>query len=181
MERVYRVNLCFIIVILYAFAAWKWGDWRNWRVYYPTILFMIVGDLLYQFLFHDYSMWEFNPVGLDHKLNLKHTHFSLMTMIVVYPSTILLFLGNLPKTRMRRVAWIGLWVVIYTIAEWLKLLQGSMIHEHGWNMCWSILFNIVMFSILMIHFRRPLFAWLCTFIFIIFLIEAHEVPPTIFK
>jgi hypothetical protein len=32
-------------VALFLFAAIKWGDWRKWRNYYPTILFFMVGDL----------------------------------------------------------------------------------------------------------------------------------------
>jgi len=35
----------FVYGFLYLFAAWKWGDWKNWREYYPTILFFIIGDL----------------------------------------------------------------------------------------------------------------------------------------
>ncbi len=161
-------------------AAWKWGDWRHWRDYYPTILFFVIGDLLYQFMLHDYSMWEFVPVGLQ-QFNITHTHVALMEMIIKYPCTILLYLGNFPKTRLKQIAFIGLWISIFTLEEWFKLLQGSMIHDHGWGIKWSILFNMVMFTLLAVHHRRPLIAWGFSGLFIVFLFNAHQVPISIFK
>ncbi|PIB57799.1 hypothetical protein, partial [Pseudomonas sp. 2822-17] len=49
-----------VIKLLFLFAAYKWGDWEKWEKYYPTILFFIIGDLLYNFLFYNYPMWLFN-------------------------------------------------------------------------------------------------------------------------
>ncbi|WP_338448335.1 hypothetical protein R4Z09_19085 [Niallia oryzisoli] len=42
--------------LLFLLAAMRWGDWLNWRMYYPTILFFIGGDLLKNALLHDYRM-----------------------------------------------------------------------------------------------------------------------------
>lgn len=39
-----------ILVLVFVIIAWKWGDWKNWKLYYPTILFMILGDFVYIFL-----------------------------------------------------------------------------------------------------------------------------------
>ena len=125
-------------------------------------------------------MWEFVPVGLQ-QFNITHTHVAIMEMIIKYPSTIFLYLGHFPKNRNKQVAYIGLWVLIYTTEEWTKLMQGSMIHEHGWSMGWSILFNIVMFTLLAVHHRRPLLAWVLSVLFIFFLFRVHDVPTTIFK
>ncbi|MET3695904.1 CBO0543 family protein [Bacillus oleivorans] len=174
------MNLCVIFTILYIIAAWKWGDWKHWRDYYPTILFLVIGDLLYQFMLHDYSMWEFVPVGLQ-QFNITHTHVAIMEMVFKYPSTILLYLGNFPNSRFKRIAYIGLWVIIYSTEEWFKMMQGSMIHVNGWSMHWSILFNVVMFTLLAVHHRRPLLAWVFSGLFIYFLFKAHDVPISIIK
>ncbi|GAA0329617.1 hypothetical protein GCM10008967_20130 [Bacillus carboniphilus] len=175
------MNLNIVLGLAYIFFAWKWGDWKNWRFYYPTILFFITGDLLYQFLFHDYSMWEFVPVGKDKELNLTHTHITLMILSIKYPATILIFLGNFPSSRVKQIGFIGIWVLIYTANEWFTMSNGGIIHQHGWNMKWSILFNIVMFTILAVHRKRPLIAWSFSIAFIIFLFQAHDVPMDILK
>lgn len=36
--------------ILYILVCLKWGDWRNWRKYYPTILYVIIWDLIFNLL-----------------------------------------------------------------------------------------------------------------------------------
>ena len=36
----FQIVVTLIIVVI----ARKWGDWRNWKQYYPTILFFIATD-----------------------------------------------------------------------------------------------------------------------------------------
>ena len=46
-----------ILVLVFVIIAWKWGDWKNWKLYYPTILFMILGDFVYIFLTYKKPLW----------------------------------------------------------------------------------------------------------------------------
>lgn len=34
-----------LLACLFILVCYKWGDWRNWKTYYPTILFLIAGTL----------------------------------------------------------------------------------------------------------------------------------------
>lgn len=165
---------------IYIGAALKWADWKNWKLYYPTILFYMVGDLLYQFLFFNYSMWEYVPIGGDVNW-ASHTHISLLIMFIKYPLTILIFLANLPERRSWYIFYSFGWTVIYSINESIDLWMGGIVHKHGWNMGWSTLFSFVMFNILTIHYRKPMLAWLVSIIFAIFLWNVFDVPASILK
>jgi hypothetical protein len=75
----------------------KWGDLRNWRLYYPTILFFIVGDFIYLYLLSDqYPMWRYNPQGFDKGMGITNSHVSLSIMAIKYPATILIYLSKFP-------------------------------------------------------------------------------------
>lgn len=172
----------FVYGFLYIFAAWKWGDWKNWREYYPTILFFIIGDLLYHFLFYDYfPLWKFNPIPFDEKLGITGTHISLFIMFIKYPCTILLYLGNFPIERLKQFIYIGVWILIYTANELLTHSFGGINHYNGWNEWWSVLFNCAMFSLLALHHYRPLITWLLSFAFILFLWTVFGVPSSVFR
>lgn len=43
-------------------AGIKWGNWRRWRDYYPTILFFIIGDLLYSCLLYNHQLWAYQEI-----------------------------------------------------------------------------------------------------------------------
>lgn len=51
-----------IIISLFLLACWKWGNWRNWKEYYPTILYFIIGDLSYKVLFYNKTLWEYRDL-----------------------------------------------------------------------------------------------------------------------
>lgn len=174
------VNLNVMYGALYIFAAIKWGDWKNWRSYYPTLLFLLVGELLYEFLFFDYSMWEYVPVGSDRKW-AKHTHIALLIVAIKYPATILVFLGHLPAKIWKQLLYILLWTVLFSINEYTDLKLGALVHQHGWNMAWSALFSFAMFSILAIHYKNPILAWFFSAAFGTFLWLTFHISTDILK
>ncbi|XJZ28824.1 CBO0543 family protein [Bacillota bacterium Lsc_1132] len=166
--------------LFYIGIALKWADWKNWKQYYPTILFFMVGDLLYQFLFFRYSMWEYVPIGIDANW-AKHTHISLLIMFIKYPLTVLIFLGHLPGEKRNRFLYILGWTLLYMVDEAIDLMTGGIVHRHGWNIWWSSLFTFIMFTFLAIHYKNPLFAWLLSAAFAIFLWNQFDVPASILK
>ncbi|WP_254842666.1 CBO0543 family protein [Bacillus sp. MRMR6] len=174
------INLNIIYTLIFIFAAIKWGDWRNWKHYYPTFLFWIVVDLLYQFLFFQYSMWEYVPVGSD-KAWAKHTHITLLIMLIKYPATLIIFLGHLPGTNVKRFIYILFWTFLYVAIEKIDLILGGIMHKHGWNLWWSSLFSLVMFTTLAIHYKRPLIAWVISVLFSIFLWNIFNISQSILK
>lgn len=167
----------FIYNALFLIVGVKWGDWRNWRDYYPTILFFIIGDLLKNFLLYNYRMWTYQETIIGESILRNHTFISLMIMFIVYPVTILIYLGRFPKSIQKQILWISLWVFIYISIEYINLHYLNLINHHnGWNIGWSLLFTIFMFIMFRIHFKQPLWAWGLSVIWIILLWRIFDVP-----
>jgi len=166
-----------IYVAVFLLAAIIWGDWRSWRLYYSTILFFIVGDLLKNFLFYNYWMWTYQETMFAKNILRNHTIISIIIMFIGYPSTIFLYLGRFPKSKWKQAAWVSFWIFLYSILEYINLRFLNLInHYHGWSMTWSILFNIVMFIMFRIHFKNPLLAWGLSIIWILFLLYRFPIP-----
>jgi hypothetical protein len=152
--------------------GWKWGDWRNWEKYYPTILFMIVGNFLYNILTYNYPMWLY-----EEKFLPNHTLIEMVHSFVVFPVVVLIFLPRFPEKNIsQKIGYVLRWVIIFVSVEWLMTKFNLFTYHNGWNIGWSILFNIVMFTTLRIHYKKPLLAWVISVFVVIFLMVFFDVP-----
>jgi hypothetical protein len=154
----------------YLIAGYIWGDWRNWKQYYPTILFFITGDFLYNFLLYQKSMWIFHDLILP-----NHTMITLVAMTISYTATVLIYLGRFPTGWIKRFLWFLLWCSIYLVLEYFNNKLGFITYHHNWNFGWSVLFTGIIFFILPLHHKNPLIAWLVSFVIIISLLKIFGV------
>ncbi|ALC90581.1 hypothetical protein AM500_12880 [Bacillus sp. FJAT-18017] len=172
----------FLLNFLFVLAAFKWGDWKNWQKYYPTWLFFVGGDLFKNALLHDYSFWTYKETILGSRLLFGHFIIDLLIMTFAYSSTLLIYLGKFPDSLFKKIGWFLLWVSIYTSIEFINLEFLNLIEHHrGWNIGWSILFNLVMFSVLKIHMSNPLLSWIISLVFLLFLLLQFDVPSWVFN
>jgi hypothetical protein len=169
------------ILTLFILAALKWGDWKNWQKYYPTFLFFMIGDLLYQFLLMNKPMWLFHTSPLDKDLLPNHTIISLAKMVIQYSATILIFLGNFPKKIGNQAIWIMFWIMIYISIESFAVTQGIISHHNNWSLLWSVYFNLGLFTIVAVHYFRPGLAWILSFFNVLFLWHAFDLTLDILK
>lgn len=162
--------------IIWAIITYKYGDWKHYRHYYPTILFFGFGDLLYNLLFHNNLLWLYIPKfsGLSHSL------INLYYILVIFPCTILLYLPHYPKTFYAQIKYILFWIVLYSALEWFFYVNGAFGYQHGWNLWWSVLLNCFMFPLLKLHHEKPLivvpiFILLMFFLIRLFGVSLHQV------
>lgn len=139
--------------IVCTIICWRNGDWKKWKEYYPTILYFYIGDLVVDYLSVHKQLWAFN--GLSGELAI----LDLAIMALIYPSTTILFLSHYPTKVSKQIRHITLWVGIYTALELTGTLIGDFEHFNGWNMYYSILFNMIMFPLLRLHYKKPLWVW----------------------
>ncbi|PKG23735.1 CBO0543 family protein [Niallia nealsonii] len=125
---------------LYLIAGMIWGDWQNWKKYYPTILFLIVRDLLYNFLLYKKPMWLFQDITLP-----NHTMITLLSMTISYTVTVLIYLGRFPDSWGKRFLWFLLWSSIFLCFEYINSKFGFISYHNGWNMWWSVIFTGIIF------------------------------------
>ncbi|MFX4262238.1 CBO0543 family protein [Pelotomaculum propionicicum] len=139
-------------------AAWKWGDWRNWRRYYPTVLFFIAIDFAYGYITKNQPLWQFES------LVITSTFSFIFVALVGQPPAIFLFLSLYPNKLHKQIGYILIWVAIFSIIEIIAFKIGSISYQNGWNIWFSILFNCIMFTIIRLHYKEPLQAWIITIV-----------------
>lgn len=172
-----------IYSFVWLFILFKWGNLKNWSKYYPTYLFFLLGDFIYLYFLSDiYPMWKYTPQGIDKEIGLVNAHVSLSIMLIKYPATTAVYLSKFPdKGKMKKVLYITFWVLIYFVNELIDTKTHLISYYHGWSIYWSILFNFVMFTILRIHYRKPLAAWIFSVAVILFLWFKFDVPYKVFR
>ncbi|WP_042148844.1 CBO0543 family protein [Paucisalibacillus sp. EB02] len=167
----------FIYNLLFLIAGWKWGKWREWRKYYSTILFFILCDFFANILTYNYPLWRYQESIFATNILTNHSYISIMIMFIVYPATTLIYLGHFPKGTGKKVLWVLFWVALYWGVEFVNLHYFKLIrHENGWSMGWSLAFNIVMFSTVWAHYRKPILAWSFAIIWSFILIMYFNIP-----
>ena len=141
--------------IISVFICWKWGNWRNWRAYYPTIIFFIMGNLAYIVLTAHKPLWKAGGILAQYPV------LDISTIVVLYSCTVILYLTFLPRmnTLKKRSAYIALWIAIYSLMELVSWLTGHFYYYNGWCFIYSVFFNVLMFPILLLHYRKPFLAW----------------------
>jgi hypothetical protein len=167
-----------ILLLGFIFAGWKWGDWRNWRKYYPTILFFITGDLLYNFLTYNHPIWLFHT-SFDKAVLPNHTFITLAVEFISFPVKVLIYLGHYPenKSKIKQLLYLFAWVLFFTAFEFIaKYTWGGISHHNGWSLVSTFLFYIVIFVQLRLHYNRPLLAWAVSFGIITYLLIYFKVP-----
>lgn len=146
------------VPILHLIAVWRWGDWRRWQKYYPTMLFVIVVDFFGTIVTYPYSLWQFHASMFIP----NHTINDFQIAIVILPSLVLIYLSMYPfvSPLLAQVGYTALFVVIHSLIEFFFFFAGLITYHHGWNFVWSVLLWVIMFPIIRIHYDRPWLAWL---------------------
>lgn len=139
-------------------AAWRWGDWRRWEVYYPTMLFTVTVSLFASYVSYHRPLWIFNPGALVR----SHTGVELVSTFMIMPATVLIYLSNFPAGgRLPQGLYVLAWAALYAALEAIDtLLVGGISYANGWSLAHSCLFDCVMFPIIRLHHWRPLWGWL---------------------
>jgi hypothetical protein len=139
--------------ILSIAVCWKWGDWRHWEKYYPTVLYLLIGDFVVDILMYNKPLWGFGA------LIERYPFIDIATMLLIYPSTVILYLTWYPKEFAKKIVYILMWVGIYLAIELISYATGGFCYHSGWTIWYSVLFNAGMFPLLALHYKKPLLVW----------------------
>jgi hypothetical protein len=150
--------LLFIIVLLFLLKS---GHLKNWKAYYPTILLLMIGDLALNLILYKHPLWHYKPAIIH-----SHTILDLFHAVVSFPCIVILFLGYMPDGLWKRAVYIVLVSAVYAAIEYGMYKVGVFEYFNGWNTFHSFLFDIALYSVVMIHYKKPLIAWLCIFLIV---------------
>lgn len=148
------MDLHIILMAIFIVITYKCGEWRNWKTYYHTILFLVAGDLMYYYVFSDNRLWyAASP-------NLSSKQIELLWKIVLYPCIVLILLPWYLKCKSfkNQVGYTFLWILVFSILELVVLKFKFIYYGNGWSYYWSVVFYSIMFPILIVHHFKPLLA-----------------------
>ena len=141
-----------IIVLAYIMVCYKWGAWKKWKEYYATFLYLIIGDLSYNFIFYNHTLWRYE--GL-----VNHTFSNYLVAFIVFPCSIILFLTHYPKGLFKQGLYILGWTGINTLIEFISYKTGYFSYANGWNIFWSGAVFFFAFILIRLHYKYPLAVW----------------------
>jgi hypothetical protein len=142
--------ICFTI-----FSAWKWGDWKNWQKYHTTMLYIAMGNMLFNFFYHSHLLWQYKKSFLV----VNHVAADTLTTFIILPLTALIFLTNYPDEFKQQLFRIIKFITIYFVVEIFYCIYGIIIYKYGWNIWWSLTWDCMMFPMLVLHHKKPLIAY----------------------
>lgn len=162
------------IVFLYVVVCYKYGNLRNWREYYPSFLYAIIGDLSYNLLFYNHTLWKYD--GL-----VNHTFSDYLEAFVVFPCAIILYLTYYPKCFWKQILYILGWTGINTIVEFISFKTGYFSYYNGWNLIYSAVVFFIAFILVRLHYRYPLPVWAISGVFALITMYLFNQPITNLK
>ena len=162
-----------ISISIFFISAYRWGDWKNWRKYYPTMIFFGMGDLIYIAVFHHKPLWKFPTNFLTPSLD------ELLLIFSIFFPTTLLFLSNYPKKLYSQIIYIVAWVAFYMVIEIVDLMAGIIEYGSGWNLWWSLLHNTIQFPLIALHHRKPILTWIIALTFLVIIMNIFNAPFTV--
>ncbi len=150
-------------------AVWRWGDWRRWPRYYPTLLYVMVANLMAGYITYQHPLWDFNADALA----TSETTVELLNTFIALPAATLVYLSRYPAAGpARRAKYVLAWIALFAAIETADTLLGGISYFNGWSLTHSILFDCAMFPIVRLHHVRPPFAWLASLVLAAYILAA---------
>jgi len=160
----------FLTSVVLIFICLKTGYWRNWKQYYSTTLFVLSGNLIHELITNQKPLWNMGA------LLGKYFVLELFVMTLLYAGTIILFLTYYPKLMSHQIVYILLWAALYVVIELASLNWCGFTYSNGWNIYFSIGFDIIMFTLIRVHYKKPLVAWASSGFMAIICIWTFKIP-----
>src|SRR3954468_14674437 len=82
--------IAIIYSVIWIIASFKFAD-RNWKLYYPTMLFASLGNVLYELVCYKYQLWQMEPNGLSFAMIPM-----LLLILIGMPISTWIFLSKYP-------------------------------------------------------------------------------------
>ncbi|KNY27366.1 CBO0543 family protein [Pseudobacteroides cellulosolvens] len=159
-----------ISVSIFLVTAYKWGDCKNWKKYYPTMCFVGMADLIYVAIFNDKPLWDFPTNFLISPLD------ELLLIFGCFFPTVLVFLSRYPKKLLNQIAYNSMWIGIYMALELINLNLETIKYYNGWNIWWSLLHNTIQFPLIALHNKNPIVAWIIALVYLVICMKSFNVP-----
>lgn len=162
--------LLFIFVLLLIIRK---KNWRNWEKFHSTILYVVICNLLYNFLCTNALLWEYKPGLIFSRINVE-----IIYGFIILPGGTLLYLTYYPfqESFKKKFLYIGKWVLISLLLEYIFIKTGYLELKRGYKYWMELLFYPTMYVMLRLHHSRPILTYGLSTIIILYLLWQFDVP-----
>ncbi|WP_442872800.1 CBO0543 family protein [Caproicibacter sp. BJN0012] len=158
------------MAIIAVYLCYKKGDWKHWKLYYPTILYYIIISINVSIITDEKPLWLFyGSSPIDRGCNY-------VLEFIVFPCIIILFLSNFPEQHLKQVFYLSSYILILSFCEMMFCITKEIVYYNGWNIWLSVILYIMTFPLLILHDRNPLAAWFISFLLIYGMITYFKIP-----
>jgi hypothetical protein len=159
------------IALVWVIAFFK-SDWRRWRDYQATILFIIAADFLVCLITYKHTLWDLSSELGGHVVN------DFLLAVLFFPPSILLYFTYFPERKgiFQKSFYLMFWVLLFTCIEVIEYFLDNIKYDNNWGFLASFAFNIALFIALTVHQKWPFFAYFLYFIYILLLITICDIP-----
>ncbi|KAA0546859.1 hypothetical protein FZW96_12745 [Bacillus sp. BGMRC 2118] len=163
-----------ILSVLLLFWAYFKGNWREWRKYSTTIMYVIICNLLYNVICHDHYLWKYEPDILPQ----SHILTDLLYTFICLPAITLVYLTHYPfnTSFSKQLRYIMLWVIGSMIVEYPVYKFDRLILLNGYEYWMEVFFYSVMYSMIRLHHSRPLLTYGLSILISVLLVIYFNVP-----
>ncbi|KGP72554.1 hypothetical protein N782_11790 [Pontibacillus yanchengensis Y32] len=162
-----------VIVCFWLLIAFFLLDMHHFTLYYSTIQYYIILNLVYNLLYYNHTLWAFQ--GISTKL-LNHTIIDLTFSFIVLPIAICIYLKYFPFIFPFNFLYIAIWSSFFTFLEWACFQFGMFVYDNGWAILHTLWFNALLFSMLRLHSKKPFMALSLSIPITIILIFFFPIP-----
>jgi hypothetical protein len=170
-KRYFRMHITIAIstIIVVAYR----GVWKDWKQYHSTMLFFASMELIYNSISKekDYFLWKIIP-----DLNPSRIPVIGLYIFIIFPLTALLYLRKWPNDPRKQVFHVAKWVAMYTFVEGIGSVFNRIVYDKGWDLWHSFIFNIVLFTGLILHHKKPVTAYIIFLIVTVLGIWVYKIP-----
>jgi hypothetical protein len=163
-----------IIALLYITVAYKSGAFKKWKEYYSTALYVIIGDLSYNFIFYNHTLWQFENL-------VSHTFSTFLVSFFIFPCMILVFFSHYPKGFWKQILYIIGFTLVNSIIEFISFKTGNITYHNNWGLFWSVGVFFFMFILARLHYKYPLIVWPISAGFALLTMYIFKIPFGIIK
>jgi hypothetical protein len=148
-----HISIAIFIIIVTVYR----GVWKDWEKYHATMLFFGFMELIYDSITKekDYFLWRITPEIFPSRIPLIGLY-----VFIIFPFSALLFLSKLPNKTNKQILHVAKWVCIYTFVEAIGSIFHRIEYLHSWSLWHSFIFNIVLFTGLILHHKKAIIAYI---------------------
>ncbi len=160
-----------LLAILLLLLNVKRKTLKNLDQHYISVLYVGFFNLFYYYTCKHFILW-------DYKSNYMNIRWARgLHLFVIMPLITLLFLSRVPNSSFKKVLHTMKWVTTSVIVEWFGLKKFNAIYFlHGWNIRWSALMYILMYSFSLLILNSPTLVGILSVCSVVILIVIFKVP-----